>query len=501
MLDILFSLFPILVLIVLLGVFKIQGYIASLIVVTIASLLAIMYFHFSIPATGIAIGYGGIKAIIVIIFVVIMAVFSYNILVKTKSIEVLKHQMAMISSNPTIQVLLIVYGLGGVIESMAGFGSAVAICMAILINLGYPAMLSALVSLLANSTITAFGSIGIPIETLAIETGLHTIPLGLDVIVQSVIISSTTIFMVAMLVNKKTIFQNILLAFILGVVSNGVQYIAVSYIGVQLGGLINSATLILCLVIISKLFYKDKHEKTQIYTSKDILKSWSIYMIIMLLIVITSPLFPNIKQMLEAWLHSAISLPIGDRMGGLKVNWLTWSPLLLFIGCMLGGYIQGAKISDLIKLFFQTIVQMKKSIITILFLVIFATIMDYSGMIQILAKGLAEGTQSYYPFVAPIIGWIGTFLTGSDTSSNVLFGKLQISVADNLHLNSTWISASNTTGATIAKIVSLQSISIATSACHLGKDYEGKILNKVMMYSLICLLISCIIIYIGSKII
>ncbi|MZJ76046.1 L-lactate permease, partial [Enterobacter hormaechei] len=171
--------------------------------------------------------------------------------------------------------------------------------------------------------------------------------------------------------------------------------------------------------------------------------------------------------------------------------------VLLFIGTFIGGLIQGAKVKDLFIVLWNTVKQLKKTFITVICLVGLSTIMDSSGMIAVIATALATATGSLYPLFAPVIGCLGTFITGSDTSSNILFGKLQASVAGQIHVSPDWLSAANTVGATGGKIISPQSIAIATSAGN-QQGKEGEILKAAIPYALIYVAITGIIVYIFS---
>ncbi|MGL6022953.1 MAG: L-lactate permease [Chitinophagaceae bacterium] len=491
--DIFLSTIPVFVLILLLGVFRVTSYLSSLIALVICLVLAVLYFHFPLQDFFQSMAFGSIKAFGLIIFIIIMAIFGYNILLYTKYMKVLESQISSISKNKIIQVLLITFGFGGLLESLAGFGTSVAIPMAILIGIGYKPMVAAMVSLIANSANTAFGSIGLVIVTLSQETGISEKALGLTIVWQLLALMIVTIFMVTMIINHKAIWQNIILAISLGIVSFVSQYFSALFLSVEVPGIISCIFVLLTLMVIAKVFYKKESFKVH-YKNKHILKAWSIYIIIVGLIIVTSPFKITLKYFLENLAHNQFEFMIGGRLAVFEIWWFTYTPFLLLLGGLIGGLIQGARLKTLSIILGKTCLQMKKTVLTTLFLVIFATIMDFSGMIQILANALASSTQHYFSFIAPFIGCIGTFLTGSNAASNILFAKLQYSVAHNLHLDTTWITSANTAGATVGKIISPQSISVATSTCKLDGQ-EGKILKSVILYALICLLLLSLIIF------
>lgn len=174
--------------------------------------------------------------------------------------------------------------------------------------------------------------------------------------------------------------------------------------------------------------------------------------------------------------------------------WLATPGTLIIIATFIGGLIQGAKFSEIVSVLVKTIKQMSKSAITIIAIVAMAKIMGYSGMIKSIAVVLVAVTGSYYPLISPIIGALGTFVTGSDTSSNVLFGGLQVEVAKTLGLNPYWLAAANTGGATAGKMISPQSIAVATAATGLV-GAEGKILNATIKFCIVYVIVLGIMAY------
>lgn len=191
-----------------------------------------------------------------------------------------------------------------------------------------------------------------------------------------------------------------------------------------------------------------------------------------------------------------------------KFSWLSNAGLMLLLGSVIGGLIQGLNVKRLLVVMSRTIVNLRFTTITIISLISLSSIMNYSGMIAAIAVGLVTITGSFYPLFAPLIGAIGTFVTGSDTSANILFGKLQANVASQLGMSGTtsvcgftgseadWLAASNTVGATGGKMISPQSIAIATAACDM-KGADDAILRKAIPYALIYIAICGIIVYFG----
>lgn len=502
--DVLLALLPILTLIVLMDVFKVPGDRSSLITLIVTIVIAVWYFGQPLQQTGLSFFYGALKALVPILLIILMAIYSYNVLLHTGKIEVLKAQFSSISSNKCIQVLLITWGFGGLLEGMAGFGTAVAIPAAILISLGFKPVFSALVSLIANSVPTAFGAVGVPVIVLAQETSLDVMKVAPAVVAQLAVTMILVPIVIAQLTvpGKKALPRNILIGTVIGAVSLVVQYLAARYIGPETPAILGSAAAIAVIILMGRILDRrtarssgtnttpSKHR----HSTKEILQAWAVYALIMLLILLTSPLLP-LKDILAPVAETSIGFNIGGETRTWSVQWLVQGGLLLFIGSFAGGLLQGGKAGGLLRLLWKSTVQLKKTFITVICLVGFSSIMETSGMINTLAVALATATGALYPLFAPAIGAIGTFLTGSDTSANILFGKLQAGVAEHIGADPVWISASNTAGATGGKIISPQSIAIATSACG-QQGQEGRILKAALLYALGYVVITGIIVYI-----
>ena len=493
-----FASIPILVLIVLMGVFKVAGDKSSIITLLITAFLSILAFHSPVPDTVNSFLYGMLKALVPILFIILMAIYSYNVLLQTKKIEVLKQQFSSISTDKSVQVLLITWGFGGLLEGMAGFGTAVAIPAAILISLGFRPVFSALVSLIANSVPTAFGAVGVPVIVLAQETGLPVIPLSTAVVLQLSVLMLLVPLVITFLADPrmKALPKNLLLSLLVGGVSLATQYLAARYIGAETPAIVGAIASIIVIVVIGKLMGKGGEKLIPMtYSGGEVFRAWAVYVLIMVLILFTSPLFPAVREMLSGVCSSTMSFMIGGEERKYTIQWLTQGGVLLFIGSFAGGLIQGGRVKDLLVLLWRSVVQLRKTIVTVICLVGFSSIMETSGMINQLAVALSAATGALYPLFAPTIGALGTFLTGSDTSANILFGKLQAGVAGHIGVDPNWLSAANTAGATGGKIISPQSIAIATSACD-EQGKEGSILKAALPYALVYVVITGVVVYV-----
>jgi lactate permease len=512
---ILVSILPILALIVCMMGFKLSGDKSALIALIITIIIGV----WGAPAMGFApegfttdvvawaVVEGALKAIFPILLIILMAIFSYNVLLESKQIEVIKSQFTDLSEDPRIRVLVLVWGFGGLLEGMAGFGTAVAIPAAILIGLGFKPGFSALVSLLANSVATGFGAVGVPVITLANEVAGGAAPtaqiqeISADVVLQLSVLMFLIPYVILFLTDRRAKAQvyNITLALIVGAVSLGVQYLAARYLGAETPAILGSIAAIIVIVLFAKITERGKKKKAaaepkQKYTTGQIMRAWSVYGLILLFVIIASPLSGPIGEFLKSTAVTKIHLPIYAPDKFFKFGWLSNAALMLFLGAFIGGLIQGVSIGRLMKVLGRTIVRLWKTTVTIICLIAMSSVMTYSGMILVIANALAAATGSLYPLFAPLIGAIGTFVTGSDTSSNILFGKLQANVAHNIGVDTNWLAAANTAGATGGKIISPQSIAIATAACKTDGT-EGQILRSAIPYALCYVIIAGIMVY------
>ena len=449
---------------------------------------------FTFAGVGWAVVEGVLKAVFPILIIILMAIFSYNVLVESKEIEVIKNQFTSFSDDKGVTVLMLVWGFGGLLEGMAGFGTAVAIPAAILISLGYKPVFSALVALIANTVPTGFGAVGVPVITLCNEVaagGVASPELIREVSTYCVVQLSPLFiilpFIILTLTNRSrnAIGRNLLISLWVGGISLATQYVVAMFLGAETPAIIGSVAAITALVVYSKLFAPKKDNgNVKHYTAAETFRAWSVYFFILLFILLSGPLFPDINSFLKSHLVSRVALPIYADGTTFNFGWISNAGLMLLLGTVIGGLIQGVSPRRLLVILARTTVNLRKTVITIISLVSLASVMNYAGMIVVIASALAAVTGQLYPVFAPLIGAIGTFVTGSDTSSNILFAKLQANVAHQLNYsNSDWLVAANTTGATGGKMISPQSIAIATAACDMqGRD--GEILKAAIPYAI-----------------
>lgn len=518
MLSVIVAIVPILLLFVLMLGFKMAGHKSALVSLVVTILLALLVAPqlgftpegFTSAGVGWAVVEGVLKAVFPILIIILMAIFSYNVLVESGDIEVIKRQFSSFSDDRGVTVLMLVWGFGGLLEGMAGFGTAVAIPAAILISLGYKPLFSALVALIANTVPTGFGAVGVPIITLCNEVapgGAATSEAICEISAYAVLQLSPLFFILPLIIlmltdhRRQAWLKNVVLSLWVGGVSVVTQYVVARYLGAETPAIIGSVAAIVAIIIYVKVEKRlrrgEKVEKVEIVekVEKRLLRAWSIYLLILVFVLLSGPLFPGINHFLKTHLVSRIALPIYPEGTYFSFGWISNAGLMLFLGTMIGGLIQGLSLKRLMVVLARTVVGLRKTVVTIVSLIALASVMNYSGMIMVIASALAAATGTFYPLFAPLIGAVGTFVTGSDTSANILFAKLQANVASQLnYADPNWLVAANTTGATGGKMISPQSIAIATAACDMqGKD--GDILRSALPYAVLYIIIGGLVVF------
>lgn len=515
MLSVIVAIVPILLLFVLMLGFKMAGHKSALVSLVVTILLALLVAPqlgftpegFTSAGVGWAVVEGVLKAVFPILIIILMAIFSYNVLVESGDIEVIKRQFSSFSDDRGVTVLMLVWGFGGLLEGMAGFGTAVAIPAAILISLGYKPLFSALVALIANTVPTGFGAVGVPIITLCNEVapgGAATSEAICEISAYAVLQLSPLFFILPLIIlmltdhRRQAWLKNVVLSLWVGGVSVVTQYVVARYLGAETPAIIGSVAAIVAIIIYVKvekhLRRGEKVEKVE-KVEKRLLRAWSIYLLILVFVLLSGPLFPGINHFLKTHLVSRIALPIYPEGTYFSFGWISNAGLMLFLGTMIGGLIQGLSLKRLMVVLARTVVGLRKTVVTIVSLIALASVMNYSGMIMVIASALAAATGTLYPLFAPLIGAVGTFVTGSDTSANILFAKLQANVASQLnYADPNWLVAANTTGATGGKMISPQSIAIATAACDMqGKD--GDILRSALPYAVLYIIVGGLVVF------
>ena len=386
-------------------------------------------------------------------------------------------------------------------EAVAGYGTAVAIPTSILASLGFNPLFAAVICLLANTVPTAFGALGIPVTTLATVTGLEVVHLSYVTSIQLAGFIVLIPFLLVILTEKsiKALKGVVGITLVSGITFAVPQVFIAKYLGADLPALVASICSMACTILMAKAMNKEKVEtKEDKIGLKEGILAWLPYILLCGLILIASPLVPSINSLL-AKASSNIHIYTGDATSTTAFSWINTPGMMILIATFIAGLIQKLKFTYMLDVLKRTIIQLKTSFITIMSIVAISKIMSHSGMTSSISFGLCAITGSFYPLIAPLLGAIGTFVTGSDTSANILFGALQTEAAKSLSIDPYWIAAANTAGATAGKMISPQSIAIATSATGLIGS-EGKILSTTVKYCLGYVIILGLIVYFGGGI-
>lgn len=505
------AMLPIIWLIVALSVLKIAGHKACLMTLVITAVLAIGYWKLSLINALTATLEGALNALWPICLVIIAALFTYNLCLETGAMEVIKKMLAGMSRDKRVLLLIIGWGFGNFMEGMAGFGTAVAIPASMLVGIGLDPFRAVVGCLVVNSTPTAFGSVGVPTVTLASVTGLDVLTLSGRVALIQCFLTLLSPFLMVCIYGKgvKALKGMIPITLVASVSFVAPWFVAANIIGCELPNIIGAIISLICMIVAAKIFNKepdpeyeirldDGGEKETSLSAREAVVAWSSFILIFVLLMLTSNLCPPIHDAI-AGIKSSIIVYTGENPNALSFSWINTPGVIIFIAAIIGGFIQGANISMMLRVLAETLKKYWKTILTICSVMATAKIMGYSGMISDIAQFLVAVAGSFYPFISPLIGALGGFVTGSGTSTCVLFGVLQKETADSLGLNPIWIAAANVMGAGIGKMISPQGIAIGAGAIN-AIGSESKILGAVIKYFLLYAVVGGIICYVGSVI-
>jgi lactate permease len=503
---------PVVVLLGLLGWFHMRAHIAALI--GLASALVLAIFVYGMPAKLAAMSalYGAAFGLLPIGWIVLCAIFVYDITVYTGQFDVVKRTIGHLADDRRVQVLLIAFSFGAFIEGAAGFGTPVAISAAMLIGLGFRPLAAAGLALIGNTAPVAFGGLGTPILTLAQVTGLDLLQLsamaGRQLPLFSVIIPFWLIWAMAGWRNMWEVWPACLTA---GLSFGVVQFVVSNYHGPWVVDIAGGLASILCLVTLLR-FWKPKqrwrfdhengHEaqassETQPgrpVTPREAMIAWAPWVILSATVFVWG--LPAVKDVLDRptlseevpALHLSVRRAppvvreIESEKAVFRFNWLSATGTGLLASGIASGLLLGIPPLKLLRLFGHTVRRMRISLLTIAAMLALGYTTRYAGIDATLGLALAS-TGVLFPFFSPLLGWLGVALTGSDTASNVLFGNLQRITAERLNISPILAAAANSSGGVMGKMIDAQSIVVAGVATgQHGK--EGEILRYVLFHSI-----------------
>ncbi len=507
--DFILAISPIAWLFIAMLAFKIEGYKAGFSALVLSCILAA--FRWKMPGVNIstAILEGVLFTLWPILIVIIAAVFTYRVITFTGAIEKIKDAISGVSTDKRILVLLIGWCFGGFMEGVAGFGTPIAIPAGMMWGMGFDPVLASIACIIANITTTPFGAISILTLTLSEIINVDVEFLSFVTILQMAIPMILTPFFMILVVCKgklKSLKGVTLIALIAGLSSFLPQFLVVKYIGAELVAVIPPIISLICTVLAVKyLGPKETPEEYDIsnkikssehpiirVTPREVFLASLPFVLIFILFLGTSKLFPNIHKLVASF-KTSLTVYRGPNPGTLNFFWINSPGVLIMIATIIGGLAQGASSKELVKIFISTIKQIYRTILTFLAVVATAKVISYSGMINEISSVIVYVAGNAYPFIAPIIGVIGGFVTGSGTSTAILFGNMQVNAAEILGVSSFALAAANSVGSSIGKVISPQYIAIAASTTGLyGRESEifRGALKWISIYLVLSLIIS-----------
>lgn len=497
---------PIFTMLFLLGVRRQPAWAAALAGLGSASLIALVVYRMPAPILLAAVGYGAAFGLFPICWVLFWAILLYRLMVETGKFEIVKDSIGSLTRDRRLQALLIAFAFGAFLEGAAGFGAPVVVAAAMLTGLGFPRFYAAGICLLANTAPVAFGSLGIPVITLALVTGL---PLqGLSAWVGR-ICAPVSLFIPAYLVwvmGGLPALKGVLPAALLcGVAFAGTQFLVSNYFGPQLTDIVSSLATMGSLLVLLK-FWKPKDQSSELriansgpetrYEAGQVLAAWLPYLGLVLLVVLWG--IGPVKQPLERltirfpWpgLHETVErvAPVVAKPSAYgavyTLNYAAASGTACLFAVLLAAVLLGVRPRRLGRLTKAAIKELAFPILTIVSVLGLAFLMNYCGATATLGLAFAS-TGRLFPFFSALLGWLGVFLAGSDTSANALFGNLQVVTAGRLSLDPVLMAAANSSGGVMGKMISLASIAVAAAATGLPNADQARLFRFTLRHSLI----------------
>ena len=515
-----------------LTVFKLKGHVAAAITLALALVVAILAYGMPAPTAFAAAGYGFAYGLWPIAWIIVTAVFLYKIVVKTGQFEIIRASVLSITDDRRLQMLLIGFSFGAFLEGAAGFGAPVAITAALLVGLGFSPLYAAGLCLIANTAPVAFGAMGIPIIVAGQVTGIDAFHVGAMAGRQLPLLSLFVPFWLVFIMDGvRGVKQTWPAALVAGGSFAITQYFTSNHIGPELPDIASSLVSLVALTAFLKVWQPRSAAQTAFaatsggaatlsgfggapaagrlaatsrqrspYTSAQTLRAWAPFGLLTIIVTIWS--VPSFKALFAA--HGTLAgtvlslhVPGLDRLvfktapivsapkaldAVFKLDLISAVGTAILLTALISAGVLRVRPSVAARTFAETIAELRRPILSIGLVLAFAFVENYSGMSSTLALLLA-GTGAAFPFFSPLLGWLGVFLTGSDTSSNALFCSLQHTTAHQIGVSDTLLVAANTTGGVTGKMISPQSIAVACAATGLVGQ-EASLFRFTLRHSL-----------------
>ncbi|MBB3907838.1 L-lactate permease [Anoxybacteroides rupiense] len=505
------ALVPILYFFWALAIKRMKGYVAGVTTLIVSLVIAVIAYRVPVSIAAMSATQGAVYGLLPIGWIIITSVFLYKLTVKTGKFDIIRNSVLSITEDRRLQALLIAFSFGAFLEGAAGFGAPVAISAALLVGLGFHPLYAAGICLIANTAPVAFGAIGIPITALEGPTGIPAMEISKMVGRQLPFLSFFIPFYLVLIMAgwRKTI--EVLPPILISGISFAVtQYVSSNFLGPELPDILSALVSLVTLTVFLR-FWKPKTiyrfdseleaaatiQAQKRYTSGEVFKAWSPFLVLTLFISIWG--IPQMKAALTGHYEGTnVMLKALNTIG----HYLTWMPEVpglsnkiidangepiaavyklellgaagtaIFLAAIVTKFIVRISWKQWAETFAETLQELKFPIITITAVVGFAYVTNASGMSTTLGMAMAK-TGSLFSFFSPFLGWLGVFITGSDTSSNLLFGNLQKITAASIGMDPVLALAANSSGGVTGKMISPQSIAVACAAVGLaGKESD-----------------------------
>lgn len=516
---------PLIVLGLMLGVLRKPSWMSALTALASALLVSLVVYGMPAQLALVATLYGAAYGLFPIAWIVFASIMLYRLAVDTGKFEIIKDSVGSLTDDRRLQALFIAFSFGAFIEGAAGFGAPVAVSGAMLAGLGFNPFYAAGICLLANTAPVAFGSIGIPVTTLAGVTGLPVMALSAMVgrlcAMVSIIIPGYLLVVMAGPARALEVLPAIIAC---GVSFAGMQFFVSNYLGPELTDIMSSLTCIVVMVAVLKLWKPknimrlegDKPITAALHQrpTGEIFKAWLPYLLLVVFVLAWGE--PSIKARIDGFTNGIMPdfLPKASTgLNGLNVpglhnsitrvppvvaqpspyaavftwNWLSASGTACFLATLLAALLLGVRPSQVVGIYKATFKQLSLAMLTIASMLGLAYLMNYSGMTSTLGLALAASGGAF-PFFSAVLGWLGVFLTGSDTSANALFGNLQVVTANALSLNPVLTASVNSAAGVMGKMISVQSIAVAVAATGMTAADEGRLFRFTIKHSVILMI-------------
>jgi lactate permease len=523
-----FAVLPLLALFLLLGVLRMRAWLAGVISLVVALIVAIAVYSMPAGQALLSATEGAAFGFFPILWIVINAIWVYNLTVASGHFDVLRRSFEKVSPDMRIQAIIIAFCFGALLEALAGFGTPVAITVVMLMALGFKPIHAASVSLLANTAPVAFGALATPIVTLSsVASGanddarLTVDTIGAMVGRQTPILSVVVpLVLVAVVDGRRGVKQTWPAALTAGVVFGVAQFVASNYISVPLTDIVASLVSAAAVVLLLRV-WKPETLAAEVSTVErqapvdggggvatavrrdtrtEVLKAYAPYLIIIVLFAIAN--IDAVKTALakEPWttkfawpgmdIVTAAGKPVSSAT--FTLNWLPAAGTLMIIAGITTALVLRIGPGRALRAYGRTYVELRNAIVTVMAVLALAYVLNQSGQTNTLGEFLAAA-GGVFVFLSSILGWIGVAVTGSDTSANALFGALQVQTAAKAGLDPLLLAAANSSGGVLGKMISPQNLAIAASAVGMAGK-EGDIFRKVVGWSLLLLLFMCVLV-------